>query len=332
MDYIDTFSEFINNNQTNDVCNADLILEHLNDLKPIICIIIGGPGAGKTYWMQHKADSFLWQQFKQLDIDHTMQKYQLETCNEVAMELISSLSDYEVCVNGTKQNFEKVKQEIQKSLNERTDKVGSFGMYINIMDIETESKIGNITLWEWAKRMDKIDKDDKLDEFLIDFKSAFYRTYFKSIFASDFSKRDFASAEYDKNLYTKLGNDIINNNNSTCIAITGKSKGDIEWIINAVKHTDSVVSIVFIDTPMENAIQYDKQRDRTVGENLIRNIMEQISNTWDVLKQDYENMGIWKMFHLKPLKTKIDGGKVTRYKTCETFTNKTMLYKNLNAV
>ena len=48
-----------------------------------------------------------------IDIDHTLQKYQLETCNEVADELISSLSDYEVCVNGTKRDFNKLKGILQ---------------------------------------------------------------------------------------------------------------------------------------------------------------------------------------------------------------------------
>ena len=43
--------------------------------------------------------------------------------------------------------------------------------------------------------MDKIDKDDKLEEFLLKYKKEFYKTYFKTIFASDFSKRDKASAE-----------------------------------------------------------------------------------------------------------------------------------------
>lgn len=36
--------------------------------------------------------------------------------------------------------------------------------------------------------MDKIDKDDKLEEFLLKYKKEFYNTYFKTIFASDFSK------------------------------------------------------------------------------------------------------------------------------------------------
>lgn len=135
---------------------------------------------------------FLWQQFKQLDIDHTLRKYQLETCDEVADELISSLSDYEVCVNGTKQAFNKVKQDIQNRLNERTDRVGSFNMYIDIMNIDIDSRIGNRTLWEWAKAMDKIDKDDKLEEFLLKYKKEFHKTYFKTIFASDFSVRDAA--------------------------------------------------------------------------------------------------------------------------------------------
>ena len=39
-----------------------------------------------------------------------------------------------------------------------------------------------------AKAMDKIDKDDKLEEFLLKYKKEFYNTYFKTIFASDFSK------------------------------------------------------------------------------------------------------------------------------------------------
>lgn len=158
----------------------------------MVCAIISGLLISSliTYWMQHKADAFLWQQFKQLDIDHTLRKYQLETCDEVADELISSLSDYEVCVNGTKQSFNKVKQDIQNRLNERTDRVGSFNMYIDIMNIDIDSRIGNRTLWEWAKAMDKIDKDDKLEEFLLKYKKEFYKTYFKTIFASDFSKRD----------------------------------------------------------------------------------------------------------------------------------------------
>ena len=133
---------------------------------------------------------FLWQQFKQLDIAHTLRKYQLETCDEVADELISSLSDYEVCVNGTKQAFNKVKQDIQNRLNERTDWVGSFNMYIDIMNIDIDSRIGNRTLWEWAKAMDKIDKDDKLEEFLLKYKKEFHKTYFKTIFESVSSKGD----------------------------------------------------------------------------------------------------------------------------------------------
>ena len=135
-----------------------------------------------------------------IDIDHTLQKYQLETCNEVADALITSLSDYEVCVNGTKRDFNKVKQKIQNVLNERTDRVGSFNMYVDIMNIDINSKIGNRTLWEWAKAMDKIDKDDKLEEFLLKYKKEFYNTYFKTIFVSDFSK----SETLNENEYTLI--------------------------------------------------------------------------------------------------------------------------------
>ena len=130
-----------------------------------------------------------------------MNNYELiETCDEVADALITSLSDYEVCINGTKQNFNKVKQQIQNVLNERTDRVGSFNMYIDIMNIDVNSKIGDRTLWEWAKAMDKIDKDDKLEEFLLKYKKEFYNTYFKTIFVSDFSK----SETLNENEYTLI--------------------------------------------------------------------------------------------------------------------------------
>ena len=63
MKHILNYNEFTDETQQN--LFEKLILEHRNDLKPIFCIIIGGPGAGKTYWMKHKADAFLWKQFKQ---------------------------------------------------------------------------------------------------------------------------------------------------------------------------------------------------------------------------------------------------------------------------
>lgn len=318
----ETVKDVLNNHYKLD---ENCLFEHKNDLKPIVCIIMGGPGVGKTYWMKKIADDFLWQQFKQLDIDHTLQKYQLETCNDVAMALITSLSGHSVFSENTKQNFESVRENIQNLLNERTDKVGSFGMYIDISKINLNSKIGNSTLWEWAKRMDKITKRDYRDEFLRKFKKEFYKTFFKSIFASDFSKRDRASQEYDQTLYTKLGNDIFNNNNSTCIAITGKSINDIDWIISAVKHTDSVISVVFLDGTLELAVSQDMRRDRTVGREFIENTMVSIKETWKVLTETYENKGIWKLFHIIPQVNELNN-KIAGYDTKEVLTNRTMLY------
>ena len=84
---------------------------------------------------------------------------------------------------------------------------------------------------------------------------------------------------------------------------------------------------MYIDTPLEDAIVYDKERDRTVGEQFVRDTMGKISMTWDELEQDYESMGIWKMFHLKPVKNKATN-KIKTHKVCKIFTNKTMLYLN----
>ena len=98
------------------------------------------------------------------------------------MELITSLSDYEVCVNHTKRNFDEIKQTIQKQSNERLNKLGLIGITINIINIGIDSRIGCNTLWEWAKRMDKIDKKEKLDDFFAKFENEFYKAFYETIF------------------------------------------------------------------------------------------------------------------------------------------------------
>ena len=106
-------------------------------------------------------------------------------CNVVADELITSLSDYEVCVNHTKEEFDIVKTEIQERLNRKREELGWFpNKRICLTDIALDSKIGKSTLWEWAKRMDKIDKEDKLNQFLTLFQKEFKKTFDTSIWTS----------------------------------------------------------------------------------------------------------------------------------------------------
>ena len=54
---------------------------------------VSAPAVGKTTWMKQEANKFLYQQFRELDIDNTLRQYQLKTCDEIANELISSLSN-----------------------------------------------------------------------------------------------------------------------------------------------------------------------------------------------------------------------------------------------
>ena len=108
-----------------------------------------------------------------------------ELCNDAADALITALSDYEVCVNHTKDNFDIVKTDIQERLNRKREELGWFpNQRICLTAIACDSKIGNSTLWEWAKRMDKIDKDDKLDQFLALFQKEFRKTFGRSIWIS----------------------------------------------------------------------------------------------------------------------------------------------------
>ena len=170
------------------VLHEDMLLEYINDTKPVVCIIIGAPGVGKTTWMKEEANKFLYQQFRELDVDNTLKPLQIKTCNEVAEELLKSLSKFNNARNHTRKNFDAVKQRIQQNLNSQVDAAGSEGMYVDIMQIQMEDRIGNRSLLEWAQNYSDI-RQEKLPEFMDKYKKNFYNTYFSRIFASDFSKR-----------------------------------------------------------------------------------------------------------------------------------------------
>ena len=306
-----------------------MLNEHTNDLKPIICIIIGAPGVGKTTWMHQEANRFLHQQFRELDIDHTQTEFQLQTCNEVAENLITALSNFEVARNHTRNNFESVKAEIQKRLNEKVDAVGSNGMYIDIMQIQMTDRIGKRSLWEWAKNLSRIDNPQKHEEALSVFKSEFYRTYFRKIFAGDFSKRDKVSIRYNERVKAKLSgpnqemDDVDYNNDSICIATLGKSINDINWYVNQVHHTDSVICVVYLDAPIDVALSQNQKRDRRVSEDFIRNTFNSINNTWDFLKFNLSSTRIWRLFRLEPFVA--SNNMIQNYKVIENIPNPSML-------
>lgn len=306
---------------------GNYLLEHKNDLKPIVCIIIGSAGAGKTTWMQKHADKFLWQQFKQLDVDHTLQKYQLETCDEVAMKLLSGLTIFGVTEYNYRKNFDKLKKEITDELVSKTNKIGKFRMYVDLSEIHLDSKIGNSTLWEWAKRQDKITKTELFKKFDEEYKSCFRKKYLKSIFSMDMSKRDLAVKEYESLVQKKLS--IEYNNNSVCIAITGNDIRTIRKLVKSVEHSDSVISVVYIDTTPEKSLYQNRKRNRKVSDEFVKNSSQKVPKTWEKLKKEYEKIGIWKLFHLKPIYANDELETSPRgYETVEIFTNETMLYNN----
>lgn len=308
-----------------------LLTEHTNDMKPIICIVMGAPGVGKTTWIHTVANNFLCQQFRELDIDHTQSEFQLCTCHEVADELISSLSDFQVAKNNTRRNFESVKQNIQDRLNKQVDNYSPNGMYIDIMQINLDSRIGKRTLWEWAKNLSRITDRERYENALNQFKSEFYRTYFKSIFSSDFSKRNLASQKYDNRVKAKLSNgsedEIDYNNDSICIATLGKSIDDIEWYVNQVKHTDSVICVVYLNAPLEVALTQNGVRDRHVSNELIQTTFSNIENTWEILKSNLGESRIWRLFRLEPIVG--PNNVIKQYSLAENIPNPSMLKDGL---
>ena len=126
---------------------------------------------------------------KNNDVDNTLIQLQLKTCNEVAKELLYSISKFNNARNHTRKNFDAVKQKIQERLNSQVDAAESEGVYVDIMQIQMADRVGNRSLLEWAQNYSDI-RQEKLPEFLDNYKKNFYNTYSSRIFGALDAERD----------------------------------------------------------------------------------------------------------------------------------------------
>lgn len=100
-----------------------------------------------------------------------------EACDEVAMKLLGSLAIFGVTEYNYRKNFGKLKEEISNELMEK------YGIVTDLSEIHLDSRIGKSTLWEWAKRQDKITKVELFKRFDEEYKNCFREKYLKSIFS-----------------------------------------------------------------------------------------------------------------------------------------------------
>ncbi len=266
---------------------------------PQCVVVMGGPGAGKTYWMNHEANEFFKHNltFRKLDSDWNLQKYQKLHINEFAENLILYCSSKAVHddAKNQKEAFNNYIIDQQEKMNAACDAVGSAGMYIDL------SVIDWVFVNKWVNRYDQaIDKykSTVLDEF----KKEFQKTYFKSLFASDFSVRGLSKADYKKDFVSKLKGELkdidFRGPSDIIIAITGDDLDKFEQIADICGTTHSI-TVVYLNVPEELSVKQDAARDRSVGKDLIKKKLADIHKTWDTLVSgEYKKIGIFKMVEM----------------------------------
>lgn len=281
---------------------SEYIFEFKQDLMPKCIVIIGGPGAGKTYWMsEHNKDNIpSWMtasEFKKLfgttnaskrlDSDHNLEQHQNANCKEIA-EIMLSARENDADKNWFN-NFIKIKQEV---MDKACEKGKSPKVDLSVIDWDFvepwQAKIRN------SKNREKTKKE---------YYAAFKKEYWKPIFASDFSRRYKAKADYNSTYFDKFNTIIAKeddiqkiNTNDVCIAICGDSIDKFEKIKKA-SNGNHAIYVVYLDVPTEMSIEADKNRDRTIGEEKVREKLKGVHETWEILKKDFPKYDIYKLIH-----------------------------------
>jgi len=301
---------------------TQILNEHLLDTKVQLIIVCGPPASGKTSWVNNNIRELFPTLGKNtasiLDTDNKLHQVQDENCKRVA-SLFFDKCIYAYCLTmdnndptrdsySQKGMFEYAYSQIKKELDEET-------LSKNYRTPLTELSV----TYNWIKPyMDRYVHE--VPEILVDntkarkeFEKDFRREFFKKDFMSDFSKRYISDQYHVKSIDSKIksmgismgkdygigqymGNDIV-------MTITGDK---IEKIINTITKSQEanlyVVSVVFLDMPEEECIKNDNKRKehtgRGVGQDLIRMKIEGINKTWAIMKQEYREMGIWKLIKI----------------------------------
>jgi hypothetical protein len=282
---------------------VEYINEWKEDLGNQIIMIMGTPGCGKTYWMEHNGIKFFKTQGikinpRELDIDHTLKYFQLldfpKFCYRVVNFRSSTLSDFN---DKQPHSMKKVwNLFITKELDRYTElNVINNGLETNIPKLE---EIEYNFVAPWLSRYDNA-KEDKKKDVLKEFTNAMYKEYFNKVFASDFSVRGEAKAEYDINLRKKLNADT-----DAFLAISGAKMNHIVDIADICKEKGMTCRIVFLNGSLEKAIGQDAKRERSGGAAFVTDYAEKIQNVWKELidpssENYFKKLGIYNIYEFE---------------------------------
>lgn len=323
-----------------------VILEFKEDQMPKCVIIIGGPGAGKTYWMNaHKIEPDKNDKSKNyteisgyeklfghtnvskiLDMDHNLEQVQKENAKQIAQILLTGMRG-----GADKKWFETYLKTKEDAMNAAVE-YGKKSPIVNLQPI--------IDDYEWfVEQSEKYDAAGNKGKFMGYFKNDFTERYWYKIFAMDFSQRAKSKTAYKKTFSSKLAGlidydadeEIINISKSPsdiCIAITGDDIKKIQEIIDASAGTHSIY-VVYLDLSEKMSLEGNVRRARKLSEELVKQKLAGVHKTWNELLSDdtWQKMGIWMMYHLTTPE-----GKFPKWEVEETFRNTDMLKKPLNAL
>lgn len=281
---------------------AEYINEWKEDLGNQVIMIMGTPGCGKTYWMQHNGIRFFKKRGitlnpKELDIDHTLKLFQIIDFPKFCDRVIKYKSMSIMNKNGSVHNNKNAWKTFIDNEKERYTKLNkaNYGLDTNIPDLD---KLDYKFIAPWLTRYENASNENKSKVF-DEFSKAMFKEYFNKVFASDFSVRGEAKEQYNRDLIEKLGN-----KNDVFVAISGASFKTIKEIADICKQNNTTCRIVYLNGSVEKAVGQDARRERSGGANFVIDYAEKINKVWDKLidssaDEYYKNNGIYTIYEFE---------------------------------
>lgn len=281
----------------------DFLTEHKEDLGSQVIMIMGTPGCGKTYWMQHNGIRFFKSQGitlnpKELDIDHTLKYFQIldfpRFCSRVLNFKRASISNKEgVDVHNRKSAWDTFianEQDRYERLNS-TNK----GLATNVPRLEY---IDYNFVAPYISRYENASISNKKKVF-DEFYNVMFKEYFNKVFASDFSVRGKAKVRYNKELKDKIKSD-----SDVFVAISGAKFDTIKDISTLCKDLGITCRIVYLNGSVEKAVGQDARRERSGGAAFVMEYATNIENVWNKLidpsaPEYYKKNDIYSIYEFK---------------------------------
>jgi hypothetical protein len=282
---------------------VEFLTEHKEDLGSQVIMIMGTPGCGKTYWMQHNGIRFFKSQGitlnpKELDVDHTLKLFQIldfpKFCDRVLnYKNASVMNKNGEDVHNKKNAWETfLDNELERYTKLNYDNHGLDSNIPNIHKIQYDFVAPWISRYENAAVQNK---EKVFDEFV----SAMSKEYFNDVFASDFSVRGEAKEQYNKDLEDK-----IKSNSDAFVAISGAKFAGIKEISNLCKSLGVTCRIVYLNGSVEKAVGQDAKRERSGGAAFVMDYASKIERVWNKLidpsaPEYYKKNDIYNIYEFK---------------------------------